>query len=272
MSISLTGSGLTLSASGTVTLNGGGFSPFGTLPNASFVSGYSIGTSSGNSDIYTVPAGRRAYICNLYTLNTSGTNCSFQMQIKISGTYYPLNAGTGFSIGNQNTCYSSAVVPYVAEAGETLAVNCSQASFTTWAAIVEFDDTSTLYTSKVTSMVNGNNTVYTAPASTTSLLVSQSMFGSNGSTGGGSNSGTSGSACFCFSNVSGANRTVSWNLVPSGGTVGSTNDLTGGTQNSGSGTVLYQGIPLTLNAGDFVNVSTSSAAAGQLAWVTVVEL
>src|SRR5260370_42475983 len=70
--------------------------PDGTnLPNAKFVSGQTRITATGNTDLYTVPANRRALVVNMQTYNDSPNTLTFLTEAKIGGGYYTI--GGGFS-------------------------------------------------------------------------------------------------------------------------------------------------------------------------------
>jgi hypothetical protein len=273
MPISLTSSGATLSASGSVTfpssfgdLSGLGFPLCVGLPNAKFVNNSLSGSSTGNNNVYTVPTGKRAYILQMTVRNLSGGLASFQMMMDIGGTYYPLGNASG-TISNNFNEFLTALVPYVAEAGETFAVNASAQPFQTWATIIEFDDTAGLKSPKITSFINGDNTVYTVPASKSAMVITQALLTAPLGIG----TGASANA-FCYANTSGATRTINWNQVPSGSSVGNSNLLSNSASSVPSSGIDSIWLAMAMDTGDFTSVNSNSNASGQLAWITVIEI
>ena len=121
-----------------------------------------------------------------------------------------------------------------------------------------FDDSVTFFSAILLSLASGDNTVYTVPSSTTAALVDQT-------------GALSGNTPAIYVNTSGGSRTINWNMVPSGGSPGSTNQTTAssaiGTNGRGS---LGFNAP-NLGAGDFVNINTDANTATQIAWVNVME-
>jgi len=236
-------------------------SPAGTLsPNASFKSSIKTFSSTGNNDIYTCPANKRAIITEMTAFNGHATNSSSMVaMLKIGGVYYPATPST--SIIAQSTGTRS--VTYVLEAGETIAINMTQQPFNVVVSIMEFDNTSNLKSAKVTTstLTSGDNTIYTVPNGKSALVLNNTLTMCSGTQG-----------TFTAGNNSGGNVTYKWNVVPSGGSVGTNNQMSASTTIStgaGSSQTLTS---FSMGAGDFINVNLSSGTADQIAFVTVVEM
>lgn len=248
--------------------SGGGSSfnyafPMGTnLPNAKFVSGQAVISSATDTDLYTVPSNKRAFVLG-WMVNNPGSSASVSPEFKISSTYYPLvTAGTG------NNFYVP-FVPYVAEAGESFSINTASATTTSaYVSVIEFDNTANLKSVKITSFINGNNTVYTVPAAKTAFLVPMNLLGQpQGST----TSPSVGSEVIGYANASGSSRSIQMYQVPSGQSVG-TNYSVAGSFNVANGTSNGRGFQGALNTGDFIVINSNASTASQLGWVTVIEM
>jgi hypothetical protein len=181
-------------------------------------------------------------------------------EIKISGTYYAL--GAQGSIGASVSGSVLLRTPYVAEAGEIVAVNISAQPCVVYAAIFEFDNTANIFSKKLTSLINGNNTLYTCATGKTALLCTISA----------GLSATSASVVGFYNNTGGS-LTVHVNVVKSGGSPGTTNQASSNsTATTGTSTfAALIPIPITIASGDFVSINSGSAAATQFAWVTAIE-
>jgi hypothetical protein len=135
---------------------------FANLPNLKFVTTRSVFTAiAANYDLpYTVPAGRRAIFLNICA-NTSPvlngnsfSNGLFNLtaQVKIGGVYYQIGPSIGLTQGAPNNSAAMSGM-YVAEAGETLAVQPVPQSIITSVANVVAGVALTL--SSVVAPVNG---------------------------------------------------------------------------------------------------------------------
>jgi hypothetical protein len=256
------GSGVTITnGAGSITIatSGGGQS----FPGAISMSGVSYprvfghNLSTGNNDLYTVPAGKRALVMAMQVYNQSAGNISWYPAIKISATYYRLASNTTTStlaVG------SNAAVGYIAEAGETVAiVTATNNGANVYARVIEFDDSVDIYSSKLTTLSAGANTVYTCPASTSALLLDQQLLISVAN------------FSFIYINASGGSRTVYWHVVPSGSAAGANYQATASTAVADGARSQLTGT-VTLSAGDFVSINTDAATATQMAWVNVMEI
>lgn len=231
------------------------------LPGLKFPSGFVSNAGSGNVDIYTCPTGKRAIITYIYAYNTAGTTTTMYPVIYVSGTYYRIGGSANVAtLSNGQVLNLSAPTSswIILEAGEKIGVNTTQAGLNLYANVMEFDNTAPLKTSKVVSMGNGNNTIYTCPAGKKALILDQ-WVGIN----------LSMKKLYYFNN-SGLSNAITWYAVPSGGSTGSTNQLATETVNNATLSV-RQGGGWMLNAGDFLVCNTPTGTATQTGWINVWE-
>lgn len=132
-----------------------------------------------------------------------------------------------------------------------------QAALNIWGIVLLFDNTSALRTTKLTSFVVGNNTLYTCPSGKT--------FYSSGYTA--LHDGNAAAQGFTYINFSGGARNVKLNLVPNGGSV-SAGNLAAVTPALADKVNLSANVSYILSPGDFFNVTTDSASASQFAYAT----
>lgn len=249
---------------GTAFGGSGALTPAGTIaPNAVFKSSIKTFAATGNSDIYTCPANKRAIITEMTVFNGHATTSSTLIaMLKIGGVYYPATPST--SIAAQTT--GSRSVTYVLEAGETLAVNMTQQPFNVVVSIMEFDNTSNLKSAKLVTptLTSGNNTVYTVPNGKSALVLNNTLTMCSGTQG-----------TFTAGNDVGT-IAYTWNVVPSGGSVATTNQMSASVTpalSGGVGTATSQTLTgFTMGAGDFISVNASASTSNQIAFVTVVEI
>jgi hypothetical protein len=235
--------------------------PAGTLvTGAVFKSSIKNFSATGNSDIYTCPANKRAIITEITVFNGHASNSSTLVaMIKIGSTYYPATAST--SVLAQSTGSRSAT--YILEAGETIAVNMTQQPFNVVASIMEFDNTSNLKSAKVTTptLASGDNTIYTVPIGKTALVLNNTLTMCSGTQG-----------TLTAGNNSGGNITAHFNVVLSGGSASSSNQMSAPVTLS-TGTANSQSLTsFSIGAGDFISVNLSAGTSDQIAFVTVVEI
>lgn len=238
-----------------VFMNSGGTVP---LPNGKFVRVAGSNLPTGNNDLYTCPANKRAMVLASTAYNASAGTITVFEQVKISGTYYnltqPIGAGTG-------VITSSGATAYVLEANEILSVNtATTAGLNIWYAVYEFDNTAALKTVKLTSFINGDNTLYTVPAGKTAFIIDLIGQGNSPSTAG-----------FIYFQKSGGTINLSVNVVNSGGSPASTNLIKPTTSINQSTRTLILG-SITLGAGDFINVNSGSTNGTQIFWANILEL
>lgn len=251
-SISTT-SGNIATTSGDFTKGGGVISAAGVpiaLPNAKYpaIVGSCLGT--GNNDLYTVPASRKAVIFpQSRAYNPSAGNITYYHQIKVSGVYYPLSTPVTLTTGTGNSG-ATHNLPIVLNAGESLSLNT-----TTTACLnirfngVEYDDTEArLATSRILSLSSGNNTLMTVPALKSAYALANSLaLAATTATG------------VAVANFSGGSLNYYINQVQSGGSVSTSNQMLPATAVGNQTSASLPGLG-TMAAGDFVNVNASGAS------------
>lgn len=228
------------------------------ITDPKFPVAYSINTPLGDTDLYTVPANRKALVIEVVFTNPAGNSgsVSCDAEVKIAGVYHRFDFATlGATVGTYASVNS--VAPFLLAAGETFAVNTDHAGLTVWPYIVEFDSSVPIFDARLLSLNAGNNTLFTVPANkTVSFVAFPSAF----------NYPLQGHVWYY--NLSGSNRTVQINAVPNGGSPGVGNAIFNGavTQRQMAQPILYGG----LAPGDFINVNTDVNTATQMAWVIYV--
>ena len=215
--------------------------------------------NTGDNDLYTVPAGKRAIFQGLNLYNTSVGNIVWYPTVKVGGTYYRLTSNnTTNTVSNGAT----AAISYIAEAGEILAINtATNNGANVFATVVVFDNTCPVYSAKLLALANGNNTIYTVPASKKAALLDANMIAI----------ATSATSGIFYVNSSGGARSVQVSFVESGQSLG-TGYLAGPATSVNDITRSNLGWRPTLAAGDFVNINTNAATATQIAWVSTMEI
>jgi hypothetical protein len=231
-----------------------------TVSGSKFLSLIQNFSATGNSDIYTCPANKRAIITEITVFNNHATiSSTMAAMLKIGGVYYPATAST--SILAQST--GSRSVTYILEAGETIAVNMTQQPFNVVVSGFEFDNTSNIRSAKrlTPSLTAGDNTFYTVPLGKTALVLNNTLTMCSGTQG-----------TLTAGNNSGGNITYHFNVVPNGGTPGTTNQMSAPVTVS-TGTGSSQSLTsFSMAAGDFISVNLSAGTSDQIAFVTVVEI
>src|SRR4051794_16203884 len=95
--------------------------PFGIPPllGAKYVPLSGLNLSTGNTDLYTVPSGRKCLILAVpgRQYNTSAGSIVFFMQVKVSGTYYRLTSNTTSVTLTSSSNGAVSTVPIVLNAG-----------------------------------------------------------------------------------------------------------------------------------------------------------
>ncbi len=238
--------------------DGGGF--FGRMPNPTSPKAYVNNTVNGNNDVYTVPAARCALVFSLTIANFGANNPTFYPQFKTGGTYYQMIASAAVGATPTNAATVNVGV-FLLLAGEILSLNANATGMSAWFDVIEFDSATTnIVRGLITSLANGNNTLYTVSAGKTSRLMPRF-----GSAAGNILSGAVG-----FINLSGGTLTYTLYAVPSAGAAGVTNEFASASLSTGTGNLA---IPFngTLGAGDFIVINTSGGTATQTAWVVAIE-
>jgi hypothetical protein len=222
------------------------------IPGAVFKSAVVNNAASGDVDIYTAQAGRRALVGSVTCYNPAGTTTNVIPKIKISGTYYRLAANQAVTTG----ATAGPSINAILEPGDSAALNFSQAGCNCWATVIDYPSTVPIYSPRLTSFSTGDNTIYTVPPSRTAVSVSNSSLAVVTGTG---------------TYATDTAHTVKWYLVNSGGSTGSTNQATASTAVSANNASFPNPFK-TGSAGDFVVVNTDGATGVQFAWMTVLEL
>lgn len=281
LSLSTDPSGIITPAQSTFAI-GGGSASFGSgnglLPYVSNLKTVQINpaqiTATGDVDLYTVPAGRRALISGLFYYNHSGSTASFQPKVKVSGVYNIWSLAPAGTINNSNAVAFAAGTqtsltlnpPFILEAGETLAGNCSFQPYNVIASIMEFDAAnSALKTVRVSSPVAAPafNVLYTCPAGKTAYLMSNGLLIPT----------TVVCGPFGYVNLSGGSRTIHVYLVHAGDSPTAANQVSAGqTVTANSIGTQIPTISVGMGPGDSIQFSTDAATATQMAWLTVVEI
>lgn len=141
------------------------------LYDSTFVSGLGASLAIGDTDVYTVPSGRRACVIGSFLDNQSGGSVTYFSELKHSGIYYRVSsnatAASG-SIANPSTFTS-----LVLSAGDSIAINvATTAGANVIYEILEFSDSSALIGAYLFGTTTGDNTIYTVPAGKTAKATS----------------------------------------------------------------------------------------------------
>lgn len=231
------------------------------LTGVKFPAAYQSNLPSGDTDLYTVPANKKALLIDIIITNPTGNANSpvILAEIKTGGVYHTFDFAT---VGDIAGTYgkTNAVAPFLFAAGETLSVNCNQSGDTVWPFIVEFDSSVSIFDSRLFSLSPGNNTVFTVPTSKTVVFIGFPSAGSSGLNRG----------RLWYWNNSGGARTITANAIPNGGSASVNNQIFSGTISGQQ--MMQQPIYGGLASGDFLNVNTDAATATQTAWVIYTQL
>lgn len=232
------------------------------MRDAAYVPIVGANLATGNTDLYTVPTGKKTLVSPFArAYNPSAGTITFYTQIKVSGVYYRISADAGPTAGTGNNHDFGAAI--ILNAGESLAINCATtAGLNIRYNAIEFDATDTrLQGARVLALANGNNTLLTVAAGKSAVGVGglNALIGSNVPYIG----------VVRILNSTGGSLNYYANVVPSGGSVGSTNQLYPATAIGAATGSSMVTVP-TMAAGDFVNINASGA--GGTAWVTYYQI
>jgi hypothetical protein len=218
------------------------------------ISGYNL--PIGDTDLYLVPAGKRALVINMSLLNISAGTISWFLQARIAGILHKIRASVALGATFANTLILNF---FIFEAGESIVINVATTNgLNVFPTLIIFDAANNPKRNLLSALNLGNNTVYTCPPNKTAIILGNTL----------SDFGRAN-----YINATGVNRTINWYLVPNGGLPGLTNQIsTVGGSVIPNGSIVSIGIGASLNAGDFVVINTDSGAAGQLAFINVIEL
>lgn len=226
------------------------------LTGASGFTLYGSGLAIGTTDLGTVPAGKRWLTTVAAAYNSSVGNITYAYQLKSGGNYYRLSTDVTLATLAAST---GTTLSFVAEAGESIAVvTTTTAGLNVQIGIVEYDATSRLHSARLLGAATGANTLYTVPAGYSATILSASV-----SPSGGGNVIVVGDA--------GGARTATLNIVPPGGSVATTNQITGAAAIAASTRVALV-VPYALRAGASIRAAMSTGDATQLLFATVSEV
>lgn len=239
---------------------GGLYLPFGgtNVTGLSYPRAAQNNASSGNVDLYTCPAGKRAWIGGISAYNTTGSSITAIPKIKISSTYYQIGSSSTLN-ANIDTLVDFFWGVFI-EAGDKATVNLSASGANVWARVVEFDNTAPMKMERLVDPATGQHTVYTVPSGKTAVLT-DGVIGINGGYWSGS---------IRAANFTGNNGDYQIYVVNSGGSAGSSNQLSSYNLNTGS--TAYLGHYMTLNTGDFIVVQSNFTGTGQIYMFMVLEV
>lgn len=224
------------------------------LTGVKFVNGNSSSTGAADIDVYTVPAGKTAFVYSINYCNTTVSAIQCNTEVKISGVYYTIVRTSVSGSASPNT-----QIGIVLLAGETLAVNIAASGINLWAQIMEFDNTAGITIAKSFTIANGDNTLYTCPSGKVGIMLDRNL------------SRTSSTVHWRYLNQSGGTRSIQGYVVPNGGSAGSTNQVfTASVNNNTSGAMVTGG--QILSAGDFIVLTTNSGAGTQSCWINMLEV
>lgn len=229
------------------------------LQNVKYPRGALNAVASGNQDVYTVPAGRRAIVLTSSLYNGSVSTSTLVQKWKISGTYYNTNF-SAISLATVTYLGDTSDGGFIMEAGESISWNGTQSSLNAWVQLIEIDNTAPIKTVKTIGSLNGDQTVYTCPVGKKAVVLK-----ANGQIEGANNAG-----CF-ISNDSGGSIISNLYFVASGGSKGVGN-LYRGSLTTTTGTASRINAGVVLSAGDFVVWNCNTTNANALCALTVMEI
>lgn len=233
-----------------------------TLPDAFYpaIRSYAVGT--GITDLYTAPAGTRVLIGagGAYN-NTSGT-IVWSFLLKSGGNYYRLVTNVSTALQQSSAVQTLNII---LDAGESLAVTADVAGLNVTAVGVRYSAVAGAPRSvKVLGPASGNTTMYTVPALTSTLILSN-IFSIPVST----------AAIFNWVSDSGGTRNIQVCVAASGGATtcaaNSANQVVAFATTASTRTSLNQ-MAVTLAAADFIVMNVDTGAATQIGWINIVEL
>lgn len=254
----------TVTAQSIADLGGGGAS-YGASPGTILLAGSEMipvnlnNLSTGATTVYTVPTGKRAVLVAATHFNTSGGNIVYRYSASISAVDYNIGNSTTVGSGAPSSTFGN---HFILEAGEVLKITTTTNNgLNAFCRILEFPNTIGLKSVAVTSPVSGNNTVYTCPASTVASILTSTFAGFM----------EANSTMYSIFNNTGAGIDHYGNLVTSGGSPASTNQITISSTCAAGSVVSGGAANCLLAAGDFISVNQSAANSGGLIWSNVIE-
>lgn len=227
------------------------------LTGAKAIRTVSSNLATGTTDLYTCPANKKALFIRMLGYNQSAGNITWSVQLKSSGgSYFRLvtDTTTGTGVGGNIPFY------VILDAAEKISIiTATTNGLNVYAEIVEFDSTNPIKSAKLYGLSTGDNTLYTVPASTTTITSAllTNLFIAPGQ--------------IRFVADAGGTRTVKPQSVSSGGSTG-VNFQTAATIAVAASNSQNFNVNTSMSTGDFINVNVDTGAATQFAWVNVLEI
>lgn len=224
------------------------------LPNAKAIRVNAPNLATGDNDLYTVPAGKRAVVGGTNIYNNSAGNITTHNQVKISGTYYRVSNDLTITSGNSNQHNQV----FMLEVDDIFSVNSTTTNgLNVDAMVLEFDSTSKLTQGRVTGPSTGNNTLFTCPASHTCIALREAPWVTTGQP--------------FFFTADGSARSVFLMNVPSGQVAGNDYKLSPAF-NINANSVNTVNNYISMVAGDFISMNVSTGNSAQIGWIIMLTI
>ncbi len=222
------------------------------LQNPKFVRVSGATTASGNLDLYTCPTVSPARECMITAgtfYNTAASSITAYPEVKLSGsgTYYPLQASQAVPASSAATVGG---VYFILGQGDTISVNATAAGLNVWMDDIEFDAATPLTQVKFTGLASGDNTLYSVPSGKTAIIATLG-FGAPGFAAG----------VVRYSNATAGSVTAHLNVVPSGNSAGSSNQVSAAAAVTTISATSFN-VNATLSSGDFISGNVNSSTSG----------
>lgn len=211
---------------------------------------------SGDVDLYTIPTSYIGIILSADRYNTTNATVTFYDEVKISGSYYRLLANATIASTNLSTA-SPPNSRYAFNAGQTIAVNLSIGGTTLRYSVLLLSTNTGIRGAFLTSVSNGDNTLFTAPSTRSSVILATGIGAFGGAIVNYNNSG--GTQVYKIYAVENGDSPTELNAIHF---VSSTANATAtGTINS----------PVWVSPGGSCVVNSTSGAATQYMWCMVMD-
>lgn len=234
------------------------------LRGAKFVRVFGSNLSTGVTDLYTVPTGKRALVMGYSYYNNGAGSIGHSLKVKISGTSYQMTT----SVSTSASLFASRAEGWmILEATDVLQINClTNSGLNAQPSVLEFDDTSNLKGARLVGLSTGNTTLYTCPAGKTAAIVTSVPANFMAAV----QSATFGQCGIGVFSDSGGSRAWDVYSVASGGTAGVTNALVFQSPVAASNRSNLA-VTIPMGPGDFISIGVDVGAVTQLAFCMVVE-
>ena len=234
------------------------------LYKSKYIKIYGSSLTIGDTDLYTVPVGRKCFIGfdAFMGYNETGGTVGFYPQIKINDSYFRMLASQNVTTANAVAESSSHILPMVLNAGESFSIHCATtAGFNFWIPALEFDEQETrLGSGRVINLASGNNTLYTVPHGKCAIPLQIALGSASSST-----------AHLRCSNGTGGTVAYIVYILPQGAVAGLGYKI-GTTASTSTLNVSFHYVRSVLSEGDSLVVNTDSGDAGQMAWFPYFEI